>query len=143
MSRELNSKIRAHRKALAQMILLIKQQNRAMTREREQMDQLVNATREQMITGARRASYTRELEMMMAKLHFDIARLMLGMEIARLNTVTTSLVSSHKLCEILQEVVLRMQEGYSLLAAVRPETMHIFYATSAISAVATKGRFAS
>jgi hypothetical protein len=60
------------------------------------------------------------------------------MKIARLNSVTTSLVSSHKLCEILREIVLRMPQGYSLLAPVRPESMHIFYATSTVTVIATK-----
>jgi hypothetical protein len=74
----------------------------------------------------------------MAKLHFYIAGLSLGMDTARLNTITASLVPSHKLSEILREIVIRIQQGYSLLAPVPPETMHIFYATSAISAIATK-----
>jgi hypothetical protein len=56
----------------------------------------------------------------------------------RLNTVTASLVPSQKLCEILREIVLRVPQGYSLLASVRPESMHVFYATSAVSVIATQ-----
>jgi hypothetical protein len=63
---------------------------------------------------------------------------MLGIEMARLNTVTARLVLSHKLCEILRKILLIMPQGYSLLAPVRPESMHIFYATSAVTAIATK-----
>jgi hypothetical protein len=90
------------------------------------------------INGARRASYTRELEIIIAKIHFDIAGLIFGMDMARLSTITASLLPSHKLCEILREIVIRMPQGYSPLAPVRPETIHIVYATSAISAIATK-----
>jgi hypothetical protein len=31
-----------------------------------------------------------------------------------------------------------MPQGYSLLAPVRPESMHIFYGTSAVTAIVTK-----
>jgi hypothetical protein len=34
--------------------------------------------------------------------------------------------------------MLKMPQRYSLLAAVRPESMHLFYANSAISAIATQ-----
>jgi hypothetical protein len=76
--------------------------------------------------------------MLVAKLHFDIASLTLGLNMAPLSTITASLVPSQKLCEILREIVIKMPQGYSLLAPVRPESMHIFYAASAISAIATQ-----
>jgi hypothetical protein len=39
--------------------------------------------------------------------------------------------------DILQEILVRLEPGYTLLATLKPEAMHIFYASVSITAFAT------
>jgi hypothetical protein len=51
--------------------------------------------------------------------------------------LTASLIHSHRLHEVLQEILVGIEPGYFLLTTIKPETMHVFYTTVAIAALAT------
>jgi hypothetical protein len=56
---------------------------------------------------------------------------------ATLNKLTASLILSHRLREILHEILVRIEPGSTPLTTFNPETMHVFYATVAIAALPT------
>jgi hypothetical protein len=65
----------------------------------------------------RRPNYTRELEMLM-KLYSDLIDLTLSLDMATLNKLTAGLIPPHRLREMLQEVLVRMEPGYTPLTTI-------------------------
>jgi hypothetical protein len=104
VSREMDHRIWGNAKTLAQMVHAMKLQDRDMVRGQLTLDQKVNATRDQITNSARKASYTRELEMLLMKVYTDLASLALSLDMATLHRLTASLLPSHKLFAILRDI---------------------------------------
>jgi hypothetical protein len=137
VSREMDHRIRANAKTLAQMVHMVTLQSKEIIKEQTTLDQRINITRDQVINTARRASYTREMEMLLMKVYTDITNLALSLDIAALHKLTASLLPSHKFFEILRDIHVQLDQGYSLITNLKPENMHLFYASAEIAALAT------
>jgi hypothetical protein len=75
--------------------------------------------------------------MLLMKVYTDVATLALSLDMATLHRLTASLLSSHKLFAILSDIYVQLDQGYTLIAALKPENMHLFYASSEIAVLAT------
>jgi hypothetical protein len=109
-----------------------------MVRDQLTLDQRINQTRDQGSYGMRKASNTRELEVLIMKIYIDLTSLTLSLDMAALRRLTASLLSSHKLLEILRDIYLQLEQGYTFMATLKPENMHLFYASSETTALATE-----
>jgi hypothetical protein len=64
------------------------------------------------------------------KVYTDVESLDLSLDMATLHRLTASLLPSHKLFVILPDIYVQLDQGYTLIAALKPENMHQFYASS-------------
>ncbi|PNF40358.1 hypothetical protein B7P43_G03254 [Cryptotermes secundus] len=71
------------------------------------------------------------------KIYTDLTSLALSLDMATLHRLTTSLLPSHKLFAILRDIYVQLEQGYSFITALKPENMHLFYASSEIAVLAT------
>jgi hypothetical protein len=138
INREMDYRIKSNAKTLTQMIQLMKLQSRNMIREQITLDQRINATWSQITNSVRRASYTREIEMLLMKLYMDIRSLASSLDMATLHKLTASLLPSQKLLAILRDIYVQLDEGYTFTTALKLENMHLFYASAEISVLATR-----
>jgi hypothetical protein len=72
VNREMDHRIRTNAKTLAQLVHMVTLQCRERMTEQMTLDQKINVTRDQVINTARKASYTREIEMLLMNLYTDI-----------------------------------------------------------------------
>jgi hypothetical protein len=106
-------------------------------KEQLSLEQRLNVTREQKINRDRRATYTRELEILLMRIYADITNLALSLDMATLHKLTASLLPSQKLFAILRDIYVQLDQGYTFITVLKPENVHIFYAASEITALAT------
>jgi hypothetical protein len=118
-------RVRANAKTLAQMVQAVKLHHEEMVRDQLTFDQRINQTRDQGSNAMRKASYTRELEVLIMKIYTDLTSLTLSLDMAALHRLTASLLSSHKLLGILRDIYVQL-EGYTFIATLKPENMHLF-----------------
>jgi hypothetical protein len=72
------------------------------------------------------------------KIYTDLTSLTLSLDMAALHRLTASLLPSHKLFEILRDIYVQLEQGYTFIATLKPENMHLFYASSEFTALATE-----
>ena len=137
ISREIDFRVRNNAKVLLQMAQTMKSRTQEMIHDQFALEQQVNRTREQIASTAQKASYVRELETLCMKIYADITSLTLSLDIATLHKLTASLLPAHKMFAILRDIHIHLDQCYALIAALKPENMHLFYASSEIAVLAT------
>jgi hypothetical protein len=75
--------------------------------------------------------------MFVMKIYTDITGLVLSLYMATLYRLTASLLPWHMLYAIFRDFYVQLDQGYMLIAALKPENMHLFYASSEIAVLAT------
>ena len=80
----------------------------------------------------------RELEMLLMKRYADVSGVQLSLDLATSHRLTASLLPSHKLFAILRDIYVQLEQGYSFITALKPENMHVFYASAEVAVLATE-----
>jgi hypothetical protein len=73
VSHEMDFRFRANAKRLVQIVQAMKLHNEEMVRDQLTLDQKINQTRDQGSNAMRKASYTRELEVLIMKIYTDVS----------------------------------------------------------------------
>ncbi|PNF43961.1 hypothetical protein B7P43_G00919 [Cryptotermes secundus] len=72
------------------------------------------------------------------KMYTDIASITLSLDLAMTHRLTASLLPSHKFFAILRDIYVQLDQGYSFITALKPENLHVFYASAQVAVLATE-----
>jgi hypothetical protein len=86
---------------------------------------------------ARYSAAIREIELAILELKFSLIELQESLDVTSVGKLSSNLISSHNLLDLLKQVSLHLPAGTSMLTGLTIEEMYVYYAVANVHATAT------
>jgi hypothetical protein len=100
---------------------------------------LINDTEAELKQDRKVNSYLRETDVLLLRVYSEVAKRVLGLELAALKQLAAILMLVDRLAEVLQQITVHLPRGLNFLRPVKSEFMYVFYLMMQVHTVTFDG----